>query len=52
MVRPSAGVLVECHLHAMARQVLAQLDARVRLAQMLLVDDGDDVNVFCRLQHW
>src|SRR6516165_6640123 len=43
--------LIECYLHAMPCQMFAQLCARPRLMQMLLVDDGDDINMLCSPQH-
>jgi len=43
--------LVKRHLHAVPGQMLAQLGAGARLMQMLLVDDGDDMNMLCRTQH-
>ena len=48
---PALGVdLLECHLHAVAGKMLAELDAGTRLREALLVDHRDDMDALCRLQ--
>jgi hypothetical protein len=42
--------LLECHLHAVAGKMLAELDAGARLRETLLVDNRDDMDALCRFQ--